>query len=535
MGAADAAAGGGLPGPRPQLTAKVVLAVLGPATAFAVTAVDPLMLGLNLSRVSGALDVPPQALGFLAGAATLVVAAAVLAVGNLGDAHGLKRTLMLGLAGTVVANLLSALATGYPFLLVARLLDGLALAALLGLSLALLNVSVPPETRPAAIGILMAVDMLLYGVTPAVGGWVVERLGWRWLFLPAPLLALCALALTARYTSEPGGRRARRVDTVGVVLFGAALLALVHGVGAAQNGLSDPRAWVPLAAGAAAAAAFVRHERRVAEPALDLALFRRPAFAVAVLATVTLNFISAGFSVVLAQFGGAVLALPAQTIGLLYLPGTLLATAAALLAGRMVARYTPRPVMVTGLLLLTGSGLVTAGTAAPSMAPWLLVPAVWLCNVGCLVTSTPVSETVLSHAPPGRSGAVASVQPAFGMTGYALGPTVCLLLLDLFFHRRWLADAEARGLSAGQAGHAVDAARSALAKSPGTAGYDPNLVAHTSGLDLGVDYADALRLTVLAVSLAPLVLAVAAHLVMPRPPRTGPERPAPAPRPPAGP
>ncbi|MGW3078100.1 hypothetical protein [Kitasatospora sp. NPDC001132] len=104
-----------------------------------------------------------------------------------------------------------------------------------------------------------------------------------------------------------------------------------------------------------------------------------------------------------------------------------------------------------------------AVTAGPTMALWVLAPATWLTNLGSLVASASVAETILSHAPPGRSGAVASVQPAFGMTGYALGPAVYLLLFKLFFRRQWLNDPDARGLSETQAAQAVDATRSAVA------------------------------------------------------------------------
>ncbi len=518
-----AAGDGGAEPARPRITGNLVLAVLGPGIAFAVTAVDPLVFSLNLAEVSRALHVPPERVGFLGGAATLVVAAAVLAVGSLGDAHGLRRLLMLALSAEAAVNLVAALSPSYGFLLVMRLLDGLSLAGLLGLSLALLTVSVPAQVRPAAIGIFMAVDMFLFGVVPAVGGWVVAGLGWRGLFLVAPVLSLAALALTARYVREPAGRQARGVDVVGVALFGTALLGFVHGIAVAQNGIGRPAAWVPLVVSAVAAAAFVRHERRTPRPALDLALFRRPAFAVAVLAVLTLNFLSGGFGVVLGQFGSDVLNLPAQTIGLLYLPGTTLSAAAAVLAGRLVARRTARPVLVTGLLLLAASGLLMAATAAPGMRPWHLVPATWLCNLGALVASTAASDRILAAAPPGRAGAVAAVQPAFGMTGYALGPTVYLLLLGAFFHRRWLADAAARGVSATQAQHAVDAVRGAMTTGPGATGYDPNLLRQASGLDLGLDFTVGLRLTMLTVTVVPLVLAVVAWLLMPR--GAGPARP----------
>ncbi|MBO8186385.1 MFS transporter [Streptomyces spirodelae] len=490
--------------------------ILALSLAFTVTVIDPLVLGLNLPQVSRALHVPPQLVGFLGGAATLVMAAAVLAAGGLGDAFGLKRVLMLGLVTVTVADLLSVFSPGYGFLLTMRFLDGLGMTALLGVPLALLKTSVPREKRPAALGVFMAVEMVLCGMTPALTGWAVGAVSWRVLFLIAPVLALTSLWLTARYVPEAPAKERRRTDVAGVILVGAALLALVIGLAAAQNGVFRPQTWLPLLISAAAAVLFVLHERRTPEPALDLALFRSPPFSVALAATLTLNFLAAGLSVALGQFGSVVLALSPEAVGLLYLPGTLLSAGAVVLAGRLVGKYSPRPVMVAGLLLLATSGLLMAGTLTPTMALWLLVLATWLCNLGTLVTSTSVSETVLSEAPPGHSGTVASVQLASGMTGYAFGPTVYLLLLNFFFHRQWLADAESRGLSVTRAEQAVDAVRSGLALNPGSAVYDPNLLRLAGGLDLGRDFADALRLTMLSVSVLPLVVAAAALVLMRR-------------------
>ncbi|GHD94371.1 MFS transporter [Streptomyces naganishii] len=499
-------------------SARDLPVILGPALAFTVTVVDPLVLSLNLSEVSHALHVPPNLVGLLTGAATLVVAAAVLAAGNLADAFGLKRLLMSGLAVVCVANLLSMLAPGYGFLLAMRFLDGLGLTCLLGVSLALLKVSVTPEKRPAALGVFMAIEMLLCGVTPAFAGWLVQAAGWRSMFLIAPLLCVLSLWLTARYVPRPPAQERRRLDVAAVVLVGLALLSLVVGMAAAQNGVTRPQTWVPLLISLTAAVAFVLHERRAPEPAVDLALFRVPAFSVALAAALALNFLGTGFSFSLGQFGAAVLSLPPQAIGLLFLPGTGLVAGSVILAGHLMGRYTPRPVMVTGLLVLTASALVMAGTAGPTMALWLLLLATWLCNLGVTITSTSVSETVLAHAPQGRSGTVASMQSASCMTGAALGPTVYVLLLNFFFHREWLADAATRGLSVPRATQAVDAVRSQLAVSPpGTAVYDPNLLRQAAGLDLGLDFSNGLRLTMLIVSLLPLLLAVAAHFLMPGP------------------
>ncbi|MFD6225869.1 MFS transporter [Streptomyces sp. NPDC060232] len=505
-------------------TLAMLPVISGLSLAFTITAVDPLVLSLNMPQITRALQVPPEAVGFLGGAATLVVAAAVLAVGSLGDAFGLKRTLMLGLVGDIAVNLMSALSPGYIFLLVMRLLDGLALAAVLGVSLALLKLSVPAEKRPAAIGLFMAIEMLLCGVTPAAGGWVVDNWGWRWLFLLAPLLALIALGLTARYVVEPPVLDRPRVDFLGVSLVGVTLLTLVHGIAEAETGITQLQAWLPLVVSAVAGVLFVLRERRTPQPVLDLSLFRSGPFTVAALASLTLNFIVAGFSFALGQFGAVIMSLPQSTIGLLYLPGTLAIAGAVILAGRLIGKYTPRPVLITGLLLMAAGVLLMAATAKPTMALWIVVLATWLTNLGSLVTSAAVAETILSHAPPGKSGAVASVQPAFGMSGYALGPAVFLLLFNLFFQQQWLNDADERGISATEADQAVDATRSAMARSPGSAGYDPNLL-RQSGLDLDLDFTDGLRLTMLIVSLLPLALAVAAYLIIPRRARAAPQQP----------
>ncbi|MEU7245474.1 MFS transporter [Streptomyces sparsogenes] len=496
--------------------AALLPVVLGPALAFTVSVLDPLVLSLNLPQVTRALDVPPQLVGPLGGAATLVMAASVLAAGRLADAVGLKRLLMLGLGVVTVADLLSMLSPGYGFLLAMRLLDGLGMTALLGVPLALLKVTVAPEKRPVAIGVMMAVDVILCGVTPAFAGWAVGVVGWRFLFLIAPLVCLLALWLIARYVPESPTQPGHGLDVTGVALIGLTLLGLVIGLASAQNGLSRPGTWVPLVISAAAAVLFVLHARSAADPVVDLALFRDASFSVALAATLTLNLLIAGLSIVLGQFGSVVLRMSPEAIGLLYLPGTLLIAGAVILTGRLVGTYTPRPMMVTGLLVMAASGLLLAGTAGPTMAVWLLVPATWLCNLGSVVTSASVSETVLSQAPPGRSGTVASVQMAFAVTGSAFGPTLYLLLLDSFFQREWLAEAKSRGLSVARAEQSVEAVRSGMAQTPGGTSYDPNLLRQASGLNLGLDFANGLRLTMLTVSVLPLVVAVVAFVLMPR-------------------
>lgn len=503
---------------KPRLTARVLLSILGPALAYPIAGVDPLMLNLNLSEVSRGLAIPAGSQGLLAGASTLVVAASVLAVGNLGDRFGLRRILIFGLCANVAVGVASALAPSYPVLLAMRLLDGLTLAAMLGVSLALVAASVPPDLRSRAIGFVMALYTLMCGLTPLIGGWVVGSFGWRALFLVTAPFAILALVVTTRFGHNPARHPSARLDIFGVTLFGLALLGLVAGIGAAPAGVRDPRCWLPLVVGGLAMVLLLHHERRTPEPALNLRLFGHRAFLVAVMATVAINMFAAGLGTVIGQLSSYVLGLSAQQIGLLYLPGTVLVAAASVWAGRAVARWSARPVLVLGLLIVTASGLVMAVTASPVMGIAVLVLATWLSNLGGFITGTAAADTILGQAPAGKTGSVAAIQPAFAMTGYAIGPTLMILLLDAFFRQQWLADAAARGLAPASAQQAVTAVTNAVTSSPGGTGYNPSLTSLAAGLTLGIDYTTGVRLAMLILAAVPLCVAVLARVLLPRGP-----------------
>jgi MFS transporter, DHA2 family, multidrug resistance protein len=276
----------------------------------------------------------------------------VLGVGNLGDLYGHKRLLIYGLIGNIVFQVLTAFSPNYQFLIGMRFLDGLALTALLGLSLALLTASVSAAMRPGAIGLFLAVYGIFTGITPLVSGLMVSGFGWQSAFLISPVFSLVGIILIARFVPDPSAHNPeRKLDVGGILLFGLCLLGLVYGIGQIQNGLTDPGTWIPLAIGVLALIAFVPWERRQREPALDLALFLLPTFVVAILADAVLNFYSGGFGVLLGQFGTSVLGLSEAAIGLIAIPSALSAAVVSILEGRLIPKYTNRAVMIVGLFI----------------------------------------------------------------------------------------------------------------------------------------------------------------------------------------
>jgi hypothetical protein len=149
--------------------------------------------------------------------------------------------------------------------------------------------------------------------------------------------------------------------------------------------------------------------------------------------------------------------------------------------------------------------------------------ATFLNTIGSNITGTSVSDIILSHAPPERAGAVAAMRPAFGKIGYSLGPTIYILLLNIFFREEWFADAEARGLTDAQAQQALNVAKnSAVGDAPSVAPYDPNVVERIVEV-ARMDFTAGLRITMLiAAVLVPLAVAVLAYFLIPRHPRETP-------------
>ena len=489
----------------PRTDRRMWLAIAGPMLAYPLAGVDPLLLNLNLGAVGRGLDVPSSQLGLLAGASTMVVAATVLAVGNLGDRFGLRKMMLAGLGGTIVCGLLSAAAPNYGVLLGVRVAQGVALAALLGVSMALVAATVPDPKRPLAIGVVMAVYTVMYGLAPLLGGWVVSQTGWRALFVVTLPIAVVALFLTWRFAPEPSRPDAMKLDVWGVVFFGVVLLGLVAGIGSARNGFALPTTWVPLLMSVLSLALLIRRERRVEHPALDLRLFARRTFTVAVLATLATNIFASGLGTLLGQLGTYILGLSASAVGLLYVPGTILVATASVMAGRFVARWGTRPVLVTGLTVVCMSGVVLAVTASPTMAVAVLVLGIWLDNLGGFVSGTASADAILAEAPVGRTGSVAAVQPAAGMSGFALGPTLVIVLLQVFFRNNLVSDAAAHNVAAAQARSDVEAAAAAMASAPG--GSPTPVAILPDGLTLGLDYTEAFQVVMLV--LTALVVAVA--------------------------
>jgi EmrB/QacA subfamily drug resistance transporter len=206
----------------------------------------------------------------------LVLAALLIPVGRLADAHGRKLVYLYGFVVFSVASAACGLAPSLGALIGFRALQGVGAAMLQANSIALVLASTPRHRMRTALGVQAAAQAIGLALGPTVGGLLVSTLGWRWVFginVPVGVVAVVAgLYLLPRSRSLTP---ARVWDRSGVVLLGTATTAGLLGVSAASGlGLPGSAPTVLLVLAAACVAGFLLRERRAAAPLLDPTLFR---------------------------------------------------------------------------------------------------------------------------------------------------------------------------------------------------------------------------------------------------------------------
>src|SRR5581483_9529470 len=207
--------------------------------------------------------------------------------GSLGDLFGRRRVFVLGLVGFAVTSLLCALAQNAPELILARALQGIAAAALTPGSLALLSASFRPDDRGRAIGAWSGLAGVATAVGPFLGGWLIDAVSWRLVFLVnAPIVAV-AVVVTMRHVPESRDDEDDvRVDVVGAATLSAGLAGVVYALIEGPAGTSRGAVYACAAGGAVLLVLFVVVEARQRHAMVPLDVFRSRQFSGANLVTV---------------------------------------------------------------------------------------------------------------------------------------------------------------------------------------------------------------------------------------------------------
>lgn len=440
------------------------MTILAMGLGYSIAAADPTTFSANLSEVRKGLEFTPSTASFLACLCTLTLAAAVLGAGALGDLHGMKKMFTAGICGSIVFGLIGAAAPHVSVLIIARAGLGVAFAFVLGLSLAIINAVFPPGRRAAAIAAYLGAGHALAVFQPALGGWLASNFGWRSCLLVTPVLAVITLLITWRFVPETV-KDQRKLDIPGILIVAAALVTVIYGLTELQDGFNVGALGL-IVLGLGLGVAFVRWELHTRTPALDMRIFRSGRFNAALIAGAAFNFLGGGGTILFAYYLVTIRGKSPEVLGLLLIPAMLIASAAAVAAGRVVIRLGERTVLVAGLgILLIGMLLVTVLDENTPIA--VLGLALALNVIGGAVVQTPQSTIMMSSAPPELGGVVSAVKPAVGQAAYSLGPALFALVGTTLFLRDGRAKLQDSGISTEQAREALRVAHGGAPNSAG--------------------------------------------------------------------
>jgi DHA2 family multidrug resistance protein-like MFS transporter len=300
-------------------------ALIAIAASVVVVGLDLTVLSLALPTLARDLHASTSDLQWFSDAYTLVLAAAVLPAGLLGDRLGRKKVLLVALVLFGISSAACAYATSSGELIAARAVLGLGAAAILPLSLSILPVLFTADERPKAIAIMASATFLSFPVGPLLGGWLLDNFWWGSVFLiNVPVVALALIAVAFLMPESRSSQRPR-MDFVGVVIAGAGLTTLTYGfITAGQKGWGDATSMTTIAAGVVLLVAFVAWERRITsrggQPLVDLSLFSSAGFTWGTILTALISFALFGILFAMPLFFQDVRGLNALGSGLRLLP-----------------------------------------------------------------------------------------------------------------------------------------------------------------------------------------------------------------------
>jgi DHA2 family multidrug resistance protein-like MFS transporter len=409
--------------------------------AVLVAGLDATVLSLALPTLAGALHASESELQWFIAGYALVLAAAMLPAGLLGDRYGRKRVMLIGLVLFGAGSIACAYSPNPAVFIAARSVLGLAGAGLITMCLSSLTVLFTERERPRAVGIWSMANFLALPIGPLLGGWLLSHFWWGWVFLinvpvvVVTLIAVAALVPESRSAARPG------LDPVGILSSSAGLAAVTYGlIEAGQRGWGSGGALVPLTAGILVLLAFGLWERRLSrrpggQPLVDLSLFRSRSFTWGTILAAVGVLAMFGVLFTMPQFFQAIDGADAQVAGLRLLPliGGLVLGAG--LADRLAVRIGAKLTVALGFLLLAAGMAVGATSTATSgngfAAAWMA-----LCGAGMGLALATASSGALVELSIERSGVGSAVLQAVNKLGGPFGAAILGSVLNSTYQGR---------------------------------------------------------------------------------------------------
>ena len=398
--------------------------------ALAVIAVAQLMIVLDATVVTIALPSAQKALHisvadrqWVMTAYTLAFGGLLLLGGRIADYLGRKRMFVLSLIGFAAASALGGLAQSPAMLFGSRALQGAMAAVMAPAALSLITVTfTEAHERARAFGVYGAIAGGGAAIGLILGGLLTQYISWRWtLLINAPIAAATAVAAT-RLVGESRSEHRAHYDLRGAVTSTAGLVALVYGFTRADTaGWGSASTLSLVGAGVVLLAGFVVFELRTSNPLLPLRVVTDRNRGGAYLASLLAGIAMFATFLFLTYYFQQTLGYSAIRSGFAFLPFSAGIVTAATFSSRLLPRFGPRPLMVTGFLMAAAGLLLFTQVQADSTYLLHILPAELLTSLGMGMSFVPLSSTALIGVDPADAGVASALVNTTQQTGGSLG------------------------------------------------------------------------------------------------------------------
>ncbi|MEV0387451.1 MFS transporter [Nonomuraea sp. NPDC050643] len=399
--------------------------------AMMLLAIDLTVLHLAIPALTVELRPTATEILWIADSYTFALAGLLITMGNIGDRIGRKKLLLIGTTIFGIASVLVAYAPNPELLIAARAAQGFAAATVMPSTLSIVrNVFTDPKERTAAVGVWSAVGAGGAALGPVVGGVLLDHFFWGSVFLinvPVVLLILIGGLIVLPESRNP---RPGRIDVASVALSIAGVVALVYAMKEAPlSGLTRPAVIVAAILGIGLITVFVRRQKRLAHPFMDVRLFRYPAFSASIGANLVTVFTLVVLSFAFSQLLQFVWGWSPWATGLAFLPIVVGITVGATMGGTLIPKLGRGGVVATGLGLSAAGFLVFVLIGvAPALGLLITAGVVLGCGLGVAMAVT--TDNIVASAPKERAGAASAIAETAQELGGALGIAILGTLLS---------------------------------------------------------------------------------------------------------
>jgi EmrB/QacA subfamily drug resistance transporter len=396
---------------------RLVLAttILASSLAF----IDGSVVNVGLPAIARGLNADAADLQWAINAYLLPLSALLLLGGAVGDRFGRRRILIGGIAIFALATTLCAAAPSLTFLLVGRALQGVGAALLLPTSLAILGGAFSGKGRGGAIGTWAAAGAAAGAIGPVIGGWLIDTVGWRAIFLLNLPVAVAAIGLAWGFVQNDTSDEAAPLDVVGGALATLGLGGLTWGltIGAGPGGWT-PWALVLLAGGAVLIAAFGAVEHGLGDRAMaPLAMFGSPTFVGLTLLTLQLYGALGGLLVLVPYELIEAAGYSATRAGAALLPFPLVMAIASPASGALAGRIGSRAPPVVGSVLVAAGLFLMLRVGAHTDYWTTVLPPILIIALGMAGAAAPLTTAVLNSVDARHTGSASGFNSAAARTG----------------------------------------------------------------------------------------------------------------------